>query len=294
MTRPFYKNLTVQVLTAIALGMVIGHFRPDWGQALQPLGDGFIRLVKMVVGPIVFLTIVVGIGSMGDLKKVGRVGGKAILYFEIVTTLALGVGLLVANLLRPGEGITPPSTTVAQHDAGTTVSKSSEPDSHAEEIDRFKRQAQEHSFVDFVLNVIPENVVGAFARGDLLQILFFAVLFGLALASLGIGKDQGLMVSLEQLTEVMFRVVGMIMKVAPLGGFRRHGLYDRQVRHRLARAAGQADGLRLSDHGPVHFRRAGGHVPTVWFQSLAHTWSSSAKKFCWCWARAPRSRPCRA
>src|SRR5690242_19067195 len=105
MAKPFYKNLTVQVLTAIVIGAAIGHVRPDWGIKLQPLGDGFIRLVKMVVGPIIFLTIVVGISSMGDLRKFGRVGGKALLYFEVVTTIALAIGLLVANVLKPGAAI---------------------------------------------------------------------------------------------------------------------------------------------------------------------------------------------
>lgn len=212
MAKPFYKNLTVQVLAAIAIGMAIGHFRPDWGQSLQPLGDGFIRLVKMVVGPIVFLTIVVGIGSIGDLKKVGRVGAKAIIYFEVITTLALAVGLLVANLVRPGDGIETPAALVAKAEGGE---KSSGNDSA--DVDKLKREAKEHSFVDFLLDTIPDNVVGAFAKGDLLQILVFAILFGSAMASLGSRNDRGLMLGLEHLLEVMFRIVGMIMKVAPLG-----------------------------------------------------------------------------
>jgi aerobic C4-dicarboxylate transport protein len=203
MAKPFYKNLTVQVLAAIALGVVIGHVRPDWGRALQPLGDGFIRLVKMVVGPIIFLTIVVGISSMGDLRKFGRVGGKALLYFEVVTTLALAIGLLVANVIRPGAGIHAKAAA-----AGTTQPVA--------QVAQYAQEAQRHSFSDFLLNVIPDNVAGAFAKGDLLQILFFSVLFGVAMASLGLGRSP-LMGLLENLVEVMFRVVGIIMIVAPLG-----------------------------------------------------------------------------
>ena len=203
MAKPFYKNLTVQVLAAIALGVVIGHVRPEWGRALQPLGDGFIRLVKMVVGPIIFLTIVVGISSMGDLRKFGRVGGKALLYFEVVTTLALAIGLLVANVIRPGAGIHAKAAA-----AGTTQPVA--------QVAQYAQEAQRHSFSDFLLNVIPDNVAGAFAKGDLLQILFFSVLFGVAMASLGLGRSP-LMGLLENLVEVMFRVVGIIMIVAPLG-----------------------------------------------------------------------------
>jgi aerobic C4-dicarboxylate transport protein len=198
LAKPLYKNLTAQVLAAIAVGATIGACQPQWGQALQPLGEGFIRLVKMVVGPIIFLTIVVGIASMGDLKKVGRVGGIALVYFEVVTTLALAVGLLVANVLQPGAGIDAQAA-----GAGSDVAQ-------------YVRESEHQSFVTFLLHVIPDNVIGAFAKGDLLQILFFAVLFGLAMASLGI-KNSGLMVDFEHLIEVMFRIVAMIMKVAPLG-----------------------------------------------------------------------------
>jgi aerobic C4-dicarboxylate transport protein len=201
MAKPLYKNLTVQVLTAIVIGAAIGHVRPDWGRALQPLGDGFIRLVKMVVGPIIFVTIVVGISRMGDRRKFGRVGGKALLYFEVVTTVALAIGLLVANVLRPGGGI-----------HGTAAS-TTQP---AGQVAQYAQEAQRHSFSEFVLNVIPDNVAGAFAKGDLLQILFFSVLFGVAMASLGLGRSP-LMGVLENLVEVMFRVVAVIMIVAPLG-----------------------------------------------------------------------------
>jgi len=197
-----YRNLTFQVLTAIAVGILIGHFRPAWGEALGLLGDAFLRLVKMVVAPIIFLTIVVGIASMGDLKKVGRIGVKALIYFEVVTTVALAIGLLVANLLHPGAGVRPQA---ANQSSPTT------------RVSQYTEEAQKHSFKDFALNVIPDNVLGAFAKGDLVQVLFFSVLFGIAVSSLGLRKDTALMTVLEHLTEVMFRIVAIIMKVAPLG-----------------------------------------------------------------------------
>ncbi|HVT90375.1 MAG TPA: dicarboxylate/amino acid:cation symporter [Tepidisphaeraceae bacterium] len=197
MAKPIYKNLTVQVLTAVLIGVIVGYLNPMLGTQLKPLGDAFIRLVTMVVGPIIFLTIVVGIVSMGDLKKVGRVGAKAILYFEIVTTLALVIGLLVANVLKPGVGI----------------------DTHgadASKIQQYVQAAEHRTFIDFVLNIIPDQIFGAFARGELLQVVFFAILFGMALTSLNM-KGSALIKGLEQLTEVMFKIVAMIMRVAPLG-----------------------------------------------------------------------------
>jgi aerobic C4-dicarboxylate transport protein len=203
--------LSFQVFIAILLGVAVGYFRPDWGHALQPLGQGFIRLIKMVVGPIVFLTIVVGIASMGDLKKVGRVGGKALLYFEVVTTLALAIGLLVANVIQPGAGIHAAAATAPA--APETAGPAAGPDSQAAQ---YAKEGEKRSFVEFILNIIPENVVGAFAAGDLMQILLFAVLFGLGMAGLG-GRAVGLRVQLESLTEVMFKVVAFIMKAAPLG-----------------------------------------------------------------------------
>jgi aerobic C4-dicarboxylate transport protein len=202
--KPYRGQLTVQVVCAIAIGAAVGFLKPSWGQALQPLGDGFIRLVKMVVGPIIFLTIVVGIATMGDLKKVGRVGLKALLYFEVVTTLALAIGLLVANVMRPGDGIQAQPAAAA----GAEVAEKETADYAAE--------AKHHSAKDFLLNVIPDNVVNAFAKGDLMQILFFAVLFGAALAGLG-ERGTPLVKAFEQLTAAFFGVVALIMKVAPLG-----------------------------------------------------------------------------
>jgi aerobic C4-dicarboxylate transport protein len=218
MKKPIYQNLTVQVLTAIAIGAFIGWRRPDWGQALQPLGDAFIRLVKMVVGPIIFLTIVVGIASMGDLKKAGRVGAKALIYFEVVTTLALAVGLIVANLIQPGLGVARPESK-----SPVAVAAASQPDSpptagsaDAGKAAGYAQEARKHSTKDFLLHVIPDNIVGAFANGDLLQILFFAVVFGVAVAALG-PRGTRLLTGMEDLIQVMFRIVALIMKVAPLG-----------------------------------------------------------------------------
>jgi aerobic C4-dicarboxylate transport protein len=209
MSKALCKNLTFQVLAAILAGVVIGWVRPAWGIALQPLADGFLKLIKMIVGPIIFLTIVVGIASMGDLKKVGRVGLKAIIYFEVITTLALGLGLLVGNVAKPGV-----SFRENQHAATTRPALSA---ADKAKLADYEKQGQEHSTVGFILGIIPDNIFAAFANKDaLLQILFFSVLFGLALAGLG-PAGAGLTGTLEQLTHVMFRVVAYIMIVSPLG-----------------------------------------------------------------------------
>ncbi|NFV80066.1 dicarboxylate/amino acid:cation symporter [Magnetospirillum aberrantis] len=197
----FYTNLTFQVLTAITIGVLLGHFVPDLAVKMKPLGEAFIRLVKMVIGPIVFITVVTGISSMGDMKKVGKVGGKALLYFEVVTTFALAIGLIVVNLIGPGRGM---HVVQGQVDAKAVA--------------KYAAAAHEHDTVSFILNLIPENVVSAFEKGDLLQILLFSILFGVALAAMG---DRGKMVEgfLEKVGHVMFGVIGIVMRVAPLGAF---------------------------------------------------------------------------
>ncbi|MDB5323134.1 MAG: glutamate:protein symporter [Phycisphaerales bacterium] len=201
--KPIYKNLTFQVLTAITIGALIGVFSPRVGVALGPLGDGFIRLVKMVVTPIIFLTVVVGIASMGNLKKAGRVGLKAIGYFEIVTTIALAIGLLVANVARPGSGIDRNAVKVTQE---TT-----------QQVAKYQAAGeQQKDFAQVVLHIIPNNVFAAFAGEDILPVLFFAVLFGVAVAGLG-ERGRPIVAGMERLTEAMFRVVSIIMRVAPLG-----------------------------------------------------------------------------
>ncbi|MEH7155174.1 dicarboxylate/amino acid:cation symporter [Neobacillus drentensis] len=193
-----FKNLTVQVLMGIVLGIVIGFLFPKFGTELKVLADIFIKLIKMVIAPIVFLTIVIGIGNMGDLKKVGRIGGKALLYFEIVTTFALAIGLLLVNIIQPGSGFNTKSV-------------------KGGDISQFTEQAKEssHGVMDFILGIIPDNFVGAMAKGELLPILFFAVLFGIALASLG-EKGKPVVVLFEKFTDIFFKIVNMVMKFSPI------------------------------------------------------------------------------
>src|SRR5213079_3671791 len=156
--KPFYTHLYVQVLTAIVLGVLLGHFYPQLGEQMKPLGDGFIKLIKMLIAPIIFCTVVHGIASMEDMKKVGRVGLKALIYFEVVTTLALIVGLIVINVLQPGVGM--------NVDPKAIDTKS---------IQVYTTKAGQESTVEFLLHVIPNTVVGAFAEGEILQVLFFAI-----------------------------------------------------------------------------------------------------------------------
>ncbi|MDR7001169.1 dicarboxylate/amino acid:cation symporter [Neobacillus niacini] len=196
-----FKNLTVQVLTGILLGVIVGFLFPKFGSELKVLADIFIKLIKMVIVPIVFFTIVIGIGNMGDLKKVGRIGGKALLYFEIISTFALGIGLLLVNILKPGSGF----------------------DTHgakASDVAQFTEQAKEssHGFVEFILGIIPDNFVAAMANGQLLPILFFSVLFGIALASFG-EKGKRVVALFEDFTEIFFKIVNIIMKFSPVAAF---------------------------------------------------------------------------
>ncbi|WP_306598656.1 dicarboxylate/amino acid:cation symporter [Geothrix sp. 21YS21S-2] len=198
--RRLTQSLYVQVIAAIIIGILLGHYNPHLGSAMRPLGDGFIKLVKMLIAPIIFLTVVQGIAHMGDLKKVGRVGAKGILYFEIFTTVALALGLLVANFFRPGSGMNiNPATLDTKAISIYTTGK------HL-------------STVDFVMNIIPKDVADAFAKGDILQILLFAILFGVALAYL---KADGTLVMkvIDGLNKVFFRLVAMVMRLAPVGAF---------------------------------------------------------------------------
>jgi aerobic C4-dicarboxylate transport protein len=193
------RNLTFQVLVAISIGVLLGIVVPDAAKAMKPIGDTFVNLVKMVIGPIIFLTIVLGIANMSDLKKVGKVGGKAVLYFEIVTTFALAIGLIVVNVTRPGAGIN-----VAALAKG--------------DVSRYAEQGKAMTFADFMTHVVPSSVVDAFAKGDILQIVFFAILFGVALAALG-AHGRPLLDVLDRLSHVFFRIVAIVMKVAPIGAF---------------------------------------------------------------------------
>ncbi|VXC67290.1 aerobic C4-dicarboxylate transport protein [Pseudomonas sp. 8Z] len=199
--QPFYKMLYVQVLFAIAVGILLGHFYPETGVALKPLGDGFVKLIKMVIAPIIFCTVVSGIAGMQDMKAVGRTGGYALLYFEVVSTIALIVGLVVVNVAQPGAGM---------HVDPSTLD--------ASKIAAYASAGEQQSTIGFLLNVIPSTVVGAFANGDILQVLFFSVLFAFALQRMG---DYGkpVLEFIDRIAHVMFGVINMIMKLAPLGAF---------------------------------------------------------------------------
>jgi len=195
------KNLYAQVLIAVLMGAALGYFKPAMGASMKPLGDGFIRLVKMLIAPIIFATVVTGIAKMGDMKKVGRVGAKGLLYFEILTTIALLLGMLVANIVKPGAGmnINPASLDVKG------IASYTGPQHHL-------------STVDFIINIIPKDVADAFAKGDILQILLFSILFGVALAYI---KTEGAPVLkfLDSMSKVFFRIVAMVMRLAPIGAF---------------------------------------------------------------------------
>ncbi|WML31489.1 dicarboxylate/amino acid:cation symporter [Neobacillus sp. OS1-32] len=193
-----FKNLTVQVICGIILGIIIGFLFPTFGAQLKFLADIFIKLIKMVIAPIIFLTVVIGIGSMGDLKKVGRIGGKALIYFEIITTFALAIGLIVVNVIKPGSGFNTSAAKGGDISQYTTAAKESS-----------------HGVIDFILGIIPDNFFAAMANGDLLPILFFSVLFGMALASFG-EKGKPLVRLFEQIADVFFKIVNMIMKFSPI------------------------------------------------------------------------------
>jgi len=193
------RNLTFQVLVAVSLGVALGVVAPDTAKALKPLGDTFINLVKMVITPIIFLTIVHGIGSMADLRKLGRVGGKAVLYFEVVSTFALAIGLVVVNVTKPG--------------AGLDISAMATGD-----VSKYTTAGAQQSTLEFLLHIVPSNIVAAFAGGELLPVVFFSILFGVAITAVGdAGRD--LMDLLVRLQAVFFRIVAIVMKVAPIGAF---------------------------------------------------------------------------
>lgn len=193
------RNLTVQVLIAIVIGILIGQFYPKFGVELKVLGDIFIKLIKMVIAPIVFFTIVIGFAGMGDMKKIGRIGGKALLYFEIITTFAMAIGIAVVMLVQPGSGI----------DTSKVGAK-------AADVAKYTKQASEapQGFMDFLMSVIPDNAIAALSKGEMLPVLFFSVMFGLALAAIG-PKGKPVTELFEKLNEVFFKLVGMIMKFSP-------------------------------------------------------------------------------
>jgi aerobic C4-dicarboxylate transport protein len=195
----YLKVLYIQVLIAIAIGILLGHFYPAFAVQLKPLGDGFIKLIKMMIAPVIFCTIVTGIAGMQDTKKVGRVGLKAILYFEVVTTLALIIGMFVINILKPGVGM--------NVDPATLDTKS---------VENFISESKNQTLTDFFLHIIPENIVNALSTSNILQVLFFSILLGLALAKIG-EKAAPLLKGIQSLETALFAIIKIIMKVAPLG-----------------------------------------------------------------------------
>ena len=197
----WYTHLYVQVLIAITAGALIGHFYPGFGESLKPLGDAFIKLVKMVIAPVIFLTVTTGIAGMGDLGKFGRVALKAFAYFFTFSTLALVLGLVVANVVHPG--------------AGMNIDPAS---LHSDKIADYAAKAHETTIVGFLTNIIPATVTGAFADGDILQVLFFSILFGVALAMVG-DKGRPVVNLLDSVSHAFFRLVGILMKAAPIGAF---------------------------------------------------------------------------
>lgn len=213
--KPIYKSLYFQVIVAIILGVIVGHFYPSssvivdgvkqsvpgLGEQLKPLGDAFIKLIKMIIAPVIFCTVVSGIAGMESMKSVGKTGGIALLYFEVVSTLALIIGLLVINIAKPGVGmnIDPASLDTSG-------------------IAKYVESGASQSTVDFFMNIIPNTVVGAFAEGEILQVLLFALLFGFALHKLG-DAGKPVLKFIDQISHVFFNIVNMIMKLAPIGAF---------------------------------------------------------------------------
>ena len=199
--KPVYSHLYFQVLVAIAIGVILGSFFPALATAMKPLGDGFIKLIKMMIAPVIFCTVVTGIAGVEDMKKVGKTGGLALIYFEVMSTVALILGLVVMNILRPGSGM--------NVDPSTLDSAS---------VAAYTGPGKLQSVTDFLLNVIPTTVVDSFAKGEILQVLLFAVLFGFALQRLGT-RSGPMLGFIDALSSVLFGIVGIIMKVAPLGAF---------------------------------------------------------------------------
>jgi aerobic C4-dicarboxylate transport protein len=195
------RSLYFQVIVAIVLGVLLGTFYPESGAMMKPFGDGFIKLIKMLIAPVIFCTVVTGIAGVEDMKKVGKTGGLALIYFEVMSTVALGVGLVVVNIVKPGSGMNVDSSTL---DAGSVAA--------------YTGPGKLMSLTDFLLNVIPTTVVDAFAKGEILQVLLFAVLFGFALQRLG-ARGAPMLSFIDALSQALFGIVGLVMKLAPLGAF---------------------------------------------------------------------------
>ncbi|MGA0562303.1 dicarboxylate/amino acid:cation symporter [Ancylobacter sp. VNQ12] len=199
--KKLYQQLYVQVLAAILAGILIGHFWPETGAQLKPLGDAFIKLVKMIIAPVIFLTVATGIAGMSDMQKVGRVAGKAMIYFLAFSTLALIVGLIIGNVVQPGAGL--------HIDPASLDAKA---------VQTYAAKAHDASVVGFLQNIIPDTIVGAFASGDILQVLFFSVLFGLSLSMVG-ERGKPVLDFMQALSAPIFKLVAVLMKAAPIGAF---------------------------------------------------------------------------
>jgi len=196
-----FKSLYLQVLFAIAAGILLGHFYPELGAQMKPLGDGFVKLIKMIIAPVIFCTVVTGIAGMESLKEVGRTGAVALLYFEIVSTVALIIGLIIVNVVQPGAGMNIDPATL-----------------DAKAVAIYAQQAEQQGLVAFLMDIIPGSVIGAFASGNILQVLLFAVLFGFALHRLG-SKGQFIFNVIDSFAKVIFGIINMIMRLAPIGAF---------------------------------------------------------------------------
>jgi len=196
-----YQHLYLRVLSAIVVGILLGHFYPEIGVAMKPLGDGFIKLIKMIIAPIIFCTVVTGIAGMQELDKVGRVGIKTLLYFEVVSTLALVIGLIVVHVIQPGAGM---NVDVSVLDTSG--------------LSAYTAAAKTQGAVDFLLNIIPTSVIDAFAKGDLLQVLLFSLLFGFSLAVMGETGEE-VVRGINKISQILFGIVETIMKLAPVGAF---------------------------------------------------------------------------
>ncbi|MGY0144674.1 dicarboxylate/amino acid:cation symporter [Edwardsiella tarda] len=201
MIKKIFSSLYLQVLVAITIGILLGHFYPELGAQMKPLGDGFVKLIKMIIAPVIFCTVVTGIAGMESMKAVGRTGAIALLYFEVVSTLALIIGLVVVNVLQPGAGMNVDPNAL-----------------DVKAVAVYADQAQQQGIVAFLLDVIPSSVIGAFASGNILQVLLFAVMFGFALHHLG-EKGQLIFNVIDSFSKVIFGVINMIMKLAPIGAF---------------------------------------------------------------------------
>ena len=199
--KAFYKSLYFQVLVAIAIGVLLGYYNPSAGAAMKPLGDGFIKLIKMMIAPIIFCTVVLGISGMKDMKAVGKTGALAILYFEILSTISLIIGLIIVDVVHPGRGMNINPLTL-----------------DAKAVAAYTGPGKLQTTTGFLLDIIPDTIVGAFSKGDILSVLFFAILFGFALHLIG-QKGRMVRTVIEQFSSVLFRIVGIIMRVAPIGAF---------------------------------------------------------------------------